>query len=352
MGSFFINCAVTRHPFCDGQEDAVLIPIFVNYSSERPVYMHDNCSIFPLFVNAKYYDYGQFEIEEGPMSDRVLELLANALKDGVRGGRRSKSCENEDEIDIENFDWDGFFEMTHENKSCSYGRISYVAIHKKVFDRIISDYTIYGQLDTSVNEYIPDNYGYYGFEQFLSEKIKLLAAKKAEAAEITKDFDERMSVLTAKELAAHVSKGNDKNTFVPSNDVMMLSFRRDMKINEILNEPNYGEYAYLQANKIAPDLPSLGDEEFLNAKKVKFFSIFMANINMPWAESVCAGQECDTDGYKILRNCYADLTVQSVIDNFEKGYANEGDKVIDKNDEILISLMDKLKQLEIDVKVE
>lgn len=351
MGSFFMNCAVTRHPFCNGQEEAVLIPIFVNYSNERPVYMHDNCSIFPLFVNAKYYDYGQFKIEDGPMSDRVLDLLASALQDGVRGGRRRKSNEDEEEIDVENFDWDAFFNLTHENKSCSYGRISYIAIHKKVFDRIISDYTIYGQLDQSVKKYQSDNYGDYGFDHFLSEKIKSLTLKKAEAAEITKDFDERILALTAKELADYVAKGNDQTTFVPSSDVMMLSFRRDMKINELLKEPNYGEHAFLQANEIAPDLPSLGDEEFLNAQKVKFFSAFMAGINMPWAESVYAGQECDTTGYKILRNCYADLTVQTVIDNFAEGYANEGDKVIDKNDEVLISLMDKLKQLEIDVKV-
>lgn len=350
MGSFYMNCAVTRHPFCHEQEDAVLIPIFVKYSSERPVYMHDNCAIFPLFVNAKYHDYGQFEIEEGPMSERVLDLLAGALQNGVSGGRRRQSDDEDEEIDIENFNWDTFFDLTHENKSCGYGRISYVAIHKKVFDRIISEYTMYGQLDRSIKEYQPDNYGDYGFDHFLSEKIKSLAARKDDAAEITKDFEERIEALTAKELAAHVAKGNDEASFSPSKDVMMLTFRRDMKVNEVLNEPNYGEHAYLQAKDLTPDLPSLGDEEFLNAQKVKFFSCFMAGINMPWAESVYAGQECDTTGYKVLRNCYADLTVQSAIDNFSEGYANEGDKAIDKNDEILMALMDKLKQLEIDIK--
>lgn len=350
MGSFYMNCAVTRHPFCHEQEDAVLIPIFVKYSSERPVYMHDNCSIFPLFVNAKYHDYGQFEIEESPISERVLDLLAGALQSGVKGGRRRRNDDEDEEIDIENFNWDTFFELTHENKSCEYGRISYVAIHKKVFDRIISDYTMYGRLDQSVEGYVPDNYGEYGFEHYLSEKIKSLSTKKIKAAAISKDFDERAAVLTAKELAAHIAKGHDEASFVPSNDVMMLSFRRDMKVNEVLNEPNYGEHAYLQAKDLTPDDPTLGDEEFLNAQKVKFFSSFMAGVNMPWAESVYAGQECDTTGYKVLRNCYADLTVQSVIDSFAEGYAGEDEKAIDKHDETLIALMDKLKHLEIDIK--
>lgn len=346
MGSFYMNCAVTRHPFCHEQEDAVLIPIFVKYSSEKPVYMHDNCSIFPLFVNAKYYDYGQFEIEESPMSKRVLELMANALVGGVQGGRRRKG--DEEEIDVKNFTWDTFFDLSHENKSCDYGRISYVAIHKKVFDRIISDYTMYGTLDNSVEGYEPDNYGNYGFDHYLAENIKSLADKQVKADAVSKDYADRIADLTAKELADHLAKGNDEASFTPSKDVMLLSFRRDMKVNELLSEPNYGEHAYLQATRLAPDLPSLGDEEFLNAQKVKFFSAFMAGINMPWVESVYAGQECDTDGYKVLRNCYADLTVQSTIDHFAENCVSQDDVVIDKNDKILMDLMDKLNHIDVE----
>jgi hypothetical protein len=347
MGSFYMNCAVTRHPFCYDQEDAVLIPIFVKYSSDRPIYMHDNCSIFPLFVNAKYHDYGQFEVEEGPMSERVLDLLAAALENGVTGGRR-RGDDEEDEIDIENFNWDTFFDLTHENKSCSYGRISYVAIHKKVFDRIISDYTLYGKLDTSIEGYTPENYGSYGFDHYFAEKIKSMADKKVKADAVSKDYAERIAALTAKELTAHLAKGNDESSFTPSTDLMLLGFRRDMKVNEVLSEPNYGEHAYLQANQLAPELPSLGDEEFLNAQKVNFFSAFMAGINMPWAESVYAGQECDTDGYKVLRNCYADLTVQSTITHFEENCVSKDDVVIDKNDKILMELMDKLNHIDVE----
>jgi hypothetical protein len=347
MGSFYMNCAVTRHPFCYDQEDAVLIPIFVKYSSDRPIYMHDNCSIFPLFVNAKYHDYGQFEVEECPMSERVLDLLAAALENGVTGGRR-RGDDEEDEIDIENFNWDTFFDLTHENKSCSYGRISYVAIHKKVFDRIISDYTLYGKLDTSIEGYTPENYGSYGFDHYFAEKIKSMADKKVKADAVSKDYAERIAALTAKELTAHLAKGNDESSFTPSTDLMLLGFRRDMKVNEVLSEPNYGEHAYLQANQLAPELPSLGDEEFLNAQKVNFFSAFMAGINMPWAESVYAGQECDTDGYKVLRNCYADLTVQSTITHFEENCVSKDDVVIDKNDKILMELMDKLNHIDVE----
>jgi hypothetical protein len=347
MGSFYMNCAVTRHPFCYDQEDAVLIPILVKYSSDRPIYMHDNCSIFPLFVNAKYHDYGQFEVEEGPMSERVLDLLAAALENGVTGGRRRGDDEDE-EIDIENFNWDTFFDLTHENKSCSYGRISYVAIHKKVFDRIISDYTLYGKLDTSIEGYTPENYGSYGFDHYFAEKIKSMADKKVKADAVSKDYAERIAALTAKELTAHLAKGNDESSFTPSTDLMLLGFRRDMKVNEVLSEPNYGEHAYLQANQLAPELPSLGDEEFLNAQKVNFFSAFMAGINMPWAESVYAGQECDTDGYKVLRNCYADLTVQSTITHFEENCVSKDDVVIDKNDKILMELMDKLNHIDVE----
>jgi hypothetical protein len=298
-------------------------------------------------VNAKYHDYGQFEVEEGPMSERVLDLLAAALENGVTGGRR-RSDDEEDEIDIENFNWDTFFELTHENKSCSYGRISYVAVHKKVFDRIISDYTLYGKLDTSIEGYTSENYGSYGFDHYLAEEIKSMADKQVKADEVSKDYADRIAALTAKELAAHLANGNDEASFTPSTDLMLLGFRRDMKVNEILSEPNYGEYAYLKANQLAPDLPSLGDEEFLNAQKIKFFSAFMAGINMPWAESVYAGQECDTDGYKVLRNCYADLTVQSTINHFEENCASKDDVVIDKNDKILMELMDKLNHIDVE----
>lgn len=346
MGSFYLNCAVTRHPFCGEQEQAVLIPIFVKYSGERPVYMHDNCSIFPLFVNAKYYDYGQFEVEESPMSDRVLSLIASAIENGVRGGRRRKDDE-EEPIDLENFTWDTFFDVCHENRSCDLGRVSFVAIHKKVFDRIISDYTIYGQLDDTVEGYQPDNYGHYGFEHYFSKKMKEIDFRKEKATAIMVDYNRRIDELTAEELADHIAQGQDEASFKPSADIRILQYTRDREYQEKLSGPNYGEYAFLKAHEINPKLQELGEEEVLNAHKVKFFSNFMAGINMPWAESVYAGQECDTEGYKVLRNCYADLTVQSTIDHFECGYAEKGDVVIDKNDEILIALMAKLNDIDV-----
>lgn len=346
MGSFYLNCAVTRHPFCGEQEQAVLIPIFVNNNKDRPIYMHDNCSIFPLFVNAKYYDYGQFEVEESPMSDRVLSLVASAIENGVRGGRRRKDDE-EEPIDLENFTWETFFDITHENRSCDLGRVSYVAIHKKVFDRIISDYTIYGQLDPTVKEYRPDNYGNYGFEHYFASKMKEMSDRKQKAEAILVDYNQRIDELTAEELAEHIAKGLDEATFKPSSDVLVLTLSRDHEYREKISEPNYGEYAFLKAHQINPQLKDLGDEEVLNAHKVKFFSNFMAGINMPWVESVYAGQECDTAGYKVLRNCYADLTVQSTIDHFEGGYAEKGDVVIDNNDEILIALMAKLNDIDV-----
>lgn len=345
MGSFYLNCAVTRHPFCGEQEDAVLIPIFVKYSGERPVYMHDNCSIFPLYINAKYHDYGQFEVEESPMSDRVLGLVASAIENGLRGGRRRKN-DDEEPIDIENFTWDTFFDVCHENRSCDLGRVSFVAIHKKVFDRIISDYTIYGQLDPTVKEYRSDNYGHYGFEHYLAGKMKAIEHRKEQADAVLVDYNQRIAELTAEELAEHIAGGHDESTFKPSDDVRSLTFSRDYEYRETLNERDYGEHAFLKANSINPKLKDLGDEEVLNAHKVKFFSNFMAGINMPWAESVYAGQECDDAGYKVLRNCYAELTVQSTIDHFECGYAEEGDVVIDKNDEILIALMAKLNDID------
>lgn len=348
MGSFYMNCAVTRHPFCYGQEDAVLIPIFMQQNSEKAIYMHDGCNIFPLFVNAKYDDYGQFTIEECPMSDRVLGLLKKALSAGVRGGRRSKSDDEEDEsIDFENFTWDTFFELSHENKSCAYGRVSYAAIHQSVFNNIISNYTIYGQLDTTVKEYKSDNYGHYGFEHYLEQAHKELASRKTDADEVAQGFDSRIDALLAKELAAHIETGADSSSFKPSKDVFLLTIRKETKVNEILSGRDYGERSYLKAYNIDSETPSLGEEEFLNEHKVKFLSIFMSSINMPWAESIYAGQECDTVGYKVLRNCYAELTVQSTISHFQENYAEEGEVAIDVHDEKLMTLMDQLKNIEI-----
>jgi len=349
MGSFYMNCAVTRHPFCYGQEDAVLIPIFIKNSREKPIYMYDNCYILPLFVNCKYDDYGQFEIEDSPMSERVLNLLKAAITTDSYAYRRQVDEDDDDmEIDLDNFTWDTFFELSHENKSCGYGRISYAAIHKSVFERIISDYTIYGRLDDSIDTYQPSNYGHYGFDHFLGEERKSMERKRTEAELFVKDYDERIASLTAKELAEHIASGGDESTFKVSSDVRFLEYRKEDKVRELLDGRDYGREPFIKASSILPNVPSLGDEELVNGQKVKFLNYFLSSINMPWTESVYSGQECDTTGYKVLRNCYAELTVQGTIEHFSENVAEKGEEIIDKNDRTLIELMDKLNHIDVE----
>lgn len=349
MGSFYMNCAVTRHPFCYEQEEAVLIPIFMRKGNSKPVYMFDDCHILPLFVNCKYYDYGQFEIEESPMSNRVLALLKSAVTmPSYRGRRQNVEEDDDDEIDLENFTWDTFFELSHENKSCSYGRITYAAIHKSVFNRIISDYTMYGQLDTSIQQYEPSNYGNYGFDHYLNEKRNSILRKQAEADVFIKDFDARIKSLTEKELAEHLAAGGDESSFKVSDDVDFLEFRKRDKARELLEDRDYGREPFIKSTSLLPDEPTLGDEEFVNGQKVRFLNCFLSGINMPWAESVYSGQECDTDGYKVLRNCYAELTIQGTIDHFAENLVEHGEKVIDKNDKTLIEMMDKLNHIDVE----
>lgn len=350
MGSFYMNCSVTRHPFCYEQKEAVLIPIFLRERNSKPVYMYDDCHILPLFVNCEYYDYGQFKIEESPMSNRVLALLKSAITQSSYHGRRQNvedDDDDDDEIDLENFTWDTFFELSHADKSCSYGRITYAAIHKSVFERIISDYTMYGQLDTSIKEYEPSNYGNYGFDHYLNEKRNSILRKQAEADIFIKDLDARIQSLTEKELAEHLASGGVESSFKVSDDINFLEYRKRDKARELLEDRDYGREPFIKLTSLLPDEPTLGDEEFVNGQKIRFLNCFLSCISMPWAESVYSGQECDIDGYKVLRNCYAELTVQGTIDHFETDGAEEGEEVIDKNDKTLIDLMDKLNHIDV-----
>lgn len=349
MGSFYMNCSVTRHPFSYGQEEAVLIPIFIRKGNSKPIYMFDNCHILPLFVNCKYDDYGRFDIEESPMSNRVLALLKSAINESSYHSRNvEKDDDDEDEVDFDNFTWETFFELSHGEKSCRYGRITYSAIHKSVFERILSDYTLYGQLDTSIEKYEPSNYGNYGFDHYLNEKRKDLFKKQMEVEKLVQDFDARIKSLTEKELADHLASGGDKASFKVSADVAFLEFRKEDKARELLEDRDYGREPFIKPTSLLPDEPTLGDEEFVNGQKVKFLNLFLSCINMPWTESVYSGQECDTAGYKVLRNCYAELTVQGTINHFSENVAEKGEEVIDKNDKTLIDLMGKLNDIDVE----
>lgn len=342
MGSFYMNCAITRHPFCHGQEEAILIPVFMRDNKEKPVYMHDNCLIFPLFVNAKYSDCGQFEVEQSPMSDRVLALLKSIVD--IRE-------QDEDDSDEEaEFTWESFFELSHENVTCSSGRISYAAIHKKVFDRIISDYTLYGQLDTTIKKFRSDNYGYFGFEHLVKRDEKDKKNREKEANDVAADFDKRIVEMETKELAAHLSSGADVSTYTQSEDLKFLAkYLKNDAIRKVLKGNSFdSDPAFVRDVCEVEQV----EGEHLNAKKVSFINMFMNGISMPWSESINAGQEHDSVGFKVLRNCYADLTVQSTIDHFEDSYGQEGEKAIDSHDEELIALMDKLQTIEVTVSSE
>ena len=52
---------------------------------------------------------------------------------------------------------------------------------------------------------------------------------------------------------------------------------------------------------------SISEGEFENHAKIRFLDCFLSGINKPWHESVYAGQEIDTVGFKVLLSSMQNL---------------------------------------------
>lgn len=267
MGSFNMNCSVTNYSFTYDDE-AILIPILVNSSNyKKPIYMHDNVKVAPLYVDCKYYDYGLFEVTETDISKRLLSILGKMI--------------NQDDED-DSLDWETFFELCHERSEVKGYRLSYAAIHKSVFDNVLNNYHFDGFEDNVVNGKLDLKSVDFNFELFLKDCIKEKKSVKLSIEQENKKIEDAILLLE--------KQGNSSLA-----DVLKSSMQITTKHNPLLLEV-YSKQFFGTA-----DLhQTLTEEEFENYTKIKFLDCFLSGINKPWHESVYAGQEIDYVGFKVL----------------------------------------------------
>lgn len=266
MGSFNMNCSVTNYSFTYDDE-AVLIPILVNSSYKKPIYMYENVKIAPLYVDCRYYDYGRFEVIETDISKRLISIIGKMIYE-------------DDEEGI--LDWESFFELCHERSEFKGYRLSYAAIHKSVFDNILNNYHFDGFEDNVVDGKFEIKSVDFDFEIFLKSCIKKQQSVKLSIEQENKKIEDAILLLEA--------QGNSSLA-----DVLKSSMQLTTKHNPLLLE------VYSKQFFGTPDLhQTITEEEFENYTKIKFFDCFLSGINKPWHESVYAGQEIDYVGFKVL----------------------------------------------------
>lgn len=311
MGSFNMNCSITSHPFQYGQYEAVLIPLLVRLDQNRkPVNMYDNVSVFPLFVNCKYNDYGGFEIKKTKISKTLLSIVARTLSRD------------------ESFTWEEFFALSHKNHQVDGYRLSYAAIHKSVFENIINNYKIHGRLDDSITKYTPDNYADYGFEHFLHKKLKL--------KELVKIETEKEIKLQQYKIDEEIEKGTEQSLIDTLKSAIVYRAESLVKYKYMNLEPNY----FIDGQDLLKS-----NESFNNHMKVQFIGHFLDGICKPWQESVYAGQLVDNISFKVLRNSIAELTVSAWETYVEENVLSPDEPIIDELDQQLIDTMNRLHNI-------
>ncbi len=257
MGSFNMSCSITGTPFMH-RDEVVIIPLFIKKDYSRPLDVSTPVSIFPFYVNGKYDDYGDFIIDKSDISNSVLDELKKLL---VRFYRPSEEDVDEGNIiKFDKFKWKKFFMLCHDEFETIYGRMSYFAINKKVFDNIINNYKYTGILDDSIDHYDPKNFGLIGIKEFIK--------------------------------AADTERRSIKNT--QSKDYLIHQYRFIYR--------NIAHSYKFDGN----DNPITG-EMFKNTMTVLFIDLYLSAINTFWKESMYAGQEFDTLAFEILRNSITEV---------------------------------------------
>jgi len=274
MGSFNMNCSVTNYSFTYDDE-AILIPILVNSSNyKKPIYMHDNVKVAPLYVDCKYYDYGLFEVTETDISKRLLSILGKMI--------------NQDDED-DSLDWETFFELCHERSEVKGYRLSYAAIHKSVFDNVLNNYHFDGVEDNVVDGKFEIKSVDFDFEIFLKSCIKKQQSVKLSIEQENKKIEDAILLLEAQgnSSLADVLKGS-----------MQLTTKHNPLLSRVYPKHFFGTTDLNQ---------TITEGEFENYAKIRFLDCFLSGINKPWHESVYADQEIDTVGFKVLLSSMQNL---------------------------------------------
>ncbi len=295
MGDFNLSCAVTGYPFVHDTE-AVIIPLFLNTLSLNTLEVSGAINLIPFYVTGKYYNYGQFIVDEDPISKLVFSNLKDYL---TKEENYSDKCEFS--IDEDSFTWKTFFNICNEGHFFKQGRVSFAAINKLVFDEIISNYSFYGILN--------GNLATYDFKSYHE---------------------------------------NIKNRFKLKTDEFSKEFKQDINnpyYNVVLNEYIRSFFMHLEFNVFLPNYKEFSEDIFSKsmmdrATEIMFYDKFLNSINRSWPESRYAGQSIKLDSFKILRNSISRL----VINSQKKDFSDGEQTLINKSDLDFIEISEDTKK--------